>query len=57
MKASKRHIFIYYYYYYLAARVDGPNPGTEPVHSSNLSCCRDNAESLSRCTQRELLIH
>ena len=25
------YIFIYYYYYYLAARVDGLNPGTEPV--------------------------
>ena len=27
--------------------------GLNPCHSSSLSCCRDNARSLSHCTIRE----
>ena len=35
--------------------MEGPRPGIEPSHSSDLSHCSDSTISLTRCVTRELL--
>lgn len=47
-------MYFYFFFWPCLWHVEVPRPGIDPCHSSDLSCCSDNTESLTHCATREL---